>query len=264
MLCEFAHAFPLWTARLLERDRGLTRNFREETITDVLMASLVGFEALGIRVDLPDEPTTGGDMEWIYAAPLEANGGRYLRLILQANRTQFTKLKGGGYWYYQHLDHGAGQQAQTLLAYASSSPGGMSTLPLYILYHPTSALAPIVPGRPAIEGINLVFASHIAPIVAGGCGRKEKKIDYWRNRFLPLSEILCWPVLATGPPAPVGADTTEFIVGSAEAVLTGLTGSFYPDLVARRLNRRVNTSPLIEPADGSGRSASADQEKTIG
>jgi hypothetical protein len=243
---------------LLERDRGLARNFREETITDVLMASLVGFEAFGIRVDLPDEPTTGGDMEWIYAAPLEANGGRYLRLILQAKRAQFAKLKGGGYWYYQRLDHGtpAGQQARTLLAYASSPPGGMSTLPLYILYHPMSALAPVAPGRPAIGGINLLFARHVAPIVSGGCGRKEKKIDFWRNCFMPLSDILCWPVVVAGPPAPVGPGTTQFLVGSAQAALPELTGGFHPDLVARRLNRRGSTTPPlvapppIEPANG--------------
>lgn len=102
-------------------------------------------------------------MDWIYAAPLEINGGRYLRLILQAKRATFAKLKSGGYWYYQHLDHGTpgGQQAQTLTAHASSSPGGMSTLPLYILYHPTSALEPVARSRPAIEGVNLIFARRV-------------------------------------------------------------------------------------------------------
>jgi hypothetical protein len=42
MLCELAHNFPLRIAELLERDRGLTHNFREETVTDLLMAGLVG------------------------------------------------------------------------------------------------------------------------------------------------------------------------------------------------------------------------------
>lgn len=123
MLCELAHSFPPRVAELLERDRGLKRNFREESITDVLMASLVGLEPFGIRVDFPDEPTTGGDMEWIFVAPLELNGGRYLRLILQAKRAQFAKLKVGGYWYYHHLDHGtpAGHQAQTLVGHSASA-----------------------------------------------------------------------------------------------------------------------------------------------
>jgi hypothetical protein len=122
MLCQLAHSFPPRIADLLERDRGLTRNFREETVTDLLMASLVGLEALGIRVDFPDEPTTGGDMDWIYVAPLEINGGCYLRLLLQAKRAQFAQLKNGGYWYYHHLDHGkpAGHQGSCPLTWCRS------------------------------------------------------------------------------------------------------------------------------------------------
>src|SRR5947208_9647550 len=116
MLCALAHSFPPLIAQLLERDRRLTRNFREETVTDLLMAGLLGLKPFGVTVDFPDEPTTGGDMEWIYAAPHEINGGRYLRVMLQAKRAQSVKLKKGEYWYYQHLDHGnpPGQQAQTL------------------------------------------------------------------------------------------------------------------------------------------------------
>jgi hypothetical protein len=241
----------------------LTRNFREETVTDLLMASLVGLEPFGVRVDFPDEPTTGGDMDWIYAAPLEINGGRYLRLILQAKRAKFAKLKTGGYWYYQHLDHGtpAGQQAQTLMAYASSSPGGMSTLPLYILYHPRSTLAPAVSGRPDIEGINLIFASNVASVVLGGCTRHEKKVDYWRDGFMPLSDILCWPVVVGDPRAPPPLDATRFIVGPTEVALPNLAGGFHPDIVARRLQYRRERAgifgpqpetplPPIEAADG--------------
>ncbi|QDD97050.1 hypothetical protein ADP8_05203 (plasmid) [Roseomonas mucosa] len=227
------------------------------------MASLVGLEAFGIRVDFPDEPTTGGDMDWIYAAPLEINGGRYLRCILQAKRAQFAKLKTSGYWYYHHLDHGtpAGQQAQTLIAHASTSPGGMATLPLYILYHPTSALAPMARGRPAIDGVNLVFAHHVAPVVLGGCTRREKKVDYWRDRFMSLSEILCWPAAVTAPRAPGAPGATQFMVGPAQAALPDLTGGFHPDLVAQRFRQQrermatpivpdASSPPPIEPADG--------------
>ena len=61
----------------------------------MLMASLIGLQSLGITVDFPDEVTTGGDMEWVFAAPLEVKGGRYLKLILQAKRAQLAKLKKG-------------------------------------------------------------------------------------------------------------------------------------------------------------------------
>lgn len=262
MLCELAYSFPPRIAELLERDRGLTRNFREETVTDLLIMSLVGLEAFGIRVDFPDEPTTGGDMDWIYAAPLEINGGRYLRLILQAKRAQFAQLKSSTYWYYNHLDHGtpAGQQAQTLVAHASTSPDGMATLPLYILYHPISALAPAARGRPAVEGVNLIFAHHVAPVVLRGCERKEKKVDYWRDRFMSLSEILCWPAVVTEPRRPGAPGATQLMVGPIQAALPGLIGGFHPDLVARRLREQHERTaspampdapppPAIKPAD---------------
>lgn len=240
MLCELAHSFPARIAELLERDRGLKRNFREETVTDLLMAGLVGLEPCGIRVDFPDEPTTGGDMDWIFAAPLDIKGGRYLRLILQAKRAQFAKLKAGGYWYYHHLDHGTppGSQAKTLVGHAATSPGGTATLPLYIFYHPSSALAPATSTLPAIEGINLVFAYDVEPVVRRGCTKQEKKVDYWRDRFIPLSDILCWPAELIGLGNPSNPNTTQFMIGPDTIGLPLMTGGFHPDIVAGRLRRR--------------------------
>lgn len=258
MLCELAHAFPSLVAELLERDRTLKRNFREETVTDLLMASLVGLRRFGIRVDFPDEPTTGGDMEWIYAAPLEQAGGRYLRVILQAKRAQYAKLKGGGYWFYHHLAHGSppGDQANTLMQHAAGTPG---TLPLYVFYHPTSALEPSASGLPAVEGVNLVFASLVAPVVKGGCGRPDKTVARWRPHLLSLSDLLCWPVLLTGLEDPSQPGATQFLVVDRTARSAVLTGGFHPDIVAGRFRarRRQTTRPepdlemaTVEPADG--------------
>ncbi|SFD71890.1 hypothetical protein SAMN05428997_14514 [Bosea sp. CRIB-10] len=246
MLCELAHSFPPRVAELLERDRSLTRNFREESITDVLMASLVGLEPFGIRVDFPDEPTTGGDMEWIFAAPLELNSGSYLRLVLQAKRAHFTKLKAGGYWYYHHLDYGTpkGDQAQTLVNAAGTA------FPIYIFYNPTSALAAKTATLPAVEGINLVFAHHVALVVRGGCGKKAKKIDAWRKHFMPLSDILCWPTtfVAAAPNVPPD-DATLFAINGDAFTLPKMTGAFHPDIIAERLNRKLDIAPV---QDSSG------------
>jgi len=263
MLCELAHNFPRLIANLLERDRHLKRNFREETVTDLLMASLVGLESCGIQVNLPDEPTTGGDMDWIYAAPLEIKGGQYLRLILQAKRAQCAERKKGNYWFYQHLDHGvpAGQQVKTLIQYAATSPDGMPTLPLYMFYHPASALRPAVGSKPAVEGINIVFASTVANIVKGRCGLKEKRVAYWQDNFLPLSDLLCWPVIVEPAAMPPPSNATEFLLGPGTGFLYPLSGAFHPDLVARRLQGRRDQSrariapdepepPPIVPTDG--------------
>lgn len=119
----------------------------------------------------------------------------------------------------------------------------MATLPLYILYHPEAALLPAAGNQPAVEGINVVFASKVAPAVKGGCGRKIKRVSYWRSDFLPLSDLLCWPAVADAPPAPA-PDATEYLVGQNVAFLRGITGSFHPDLIARRLEgRRVGRLP---------------------
>lgn len=237
MLCDLAHNFPPKAAEFLERDRGLKRNFREESVTDMLMASLVALQPFGVTVDFPDEPTTGGDMEWVFAAPLDLNGGRYLRIILQAKRAQFSKSKGG-YWYYHHLDHDKGKQASTLVSYASTSPTGMSTLPLYIFYHPTAALSPKSGTLPSVEGVNLVFAHQIAPVVANGCRRENKTVEAWRGSFMPLSDILCWPIIPVArPTGPSGSMGFQIAGGTARTL--PFTPSFHPDVVAARLEARI-------------------------
>jgi len=234
MLCELAHSFPHFIAKLLERDKDLTRNFGETTVTDLLMASLIGLAAFDILFDFPDEQKTGGDMEWIYVAK---NDDLYFRVIMQAKRAKRVALKGGDYWYYDHLAHGTppGQQAQTLVSHAATAPG---TLPLYILYHPTSALASAVPPLPAIEGVNLVFARDVASVVGRVCTKDEKKADYWRNRFMPLSDLLCRPVLVPAPGEPAESDARRF-----------MSGGFHPDLVARRFRDRWEKISVLSPAE---------------
>lgn len=123
-------------------------------------------------------------------------------------------------------------------------------MPLYIFYHPRSALQLATGNSRAIEGINLVFASHVAPVVLGGCTRKEKKVDYWRDRFMPLSDILCWPALL-GPRLP-GAPDTTFVIGPGAEPL-GAIGGFHPDLVARRLRLRYERAPVAAATDTTAR-----------
>ncbi|WP_433947584.1 DUF6615 family protein [Brevundimonas diminuta] len=243
MLCEFSHEFPRRLAELLERDRHLRRNFREETATDLLMMGLLGLSSQDITVDFPDETVTGGDMEWIYAAPHDVGGGTYVRLIIQAKRSKYASLKSGGYWFYDHLDHGdpAGSQAQDLIGYAATSPDGQATLPLYFFYHPRSAITGPIPGRPDIEGLNVVLADKVAPVVAGGCSRAQKRLGAWRNQFFSLSDLLCWPLSpAAPPPTPPSPGATEFLVDGTFIGAVAATPTWHPDFVADRLNALID------------------------
>jgi hypothetical protein len=251
MLCEFAHDFPDRLADILDRDKGLKRNFREETATDLLMAGMVGLHELGVTVELLNESVTGADMDWIYAAPHDISGGIYLRLMIQAKRAKVAKLKNSEYWYYEHLDYGMppGQQAQTLVAHAATSPDGMATLPLYFFYHPRSAILPPLSPQPNVEGINVVFAETVAPVVSGGCEKFQKRLEAWRGEFFSLSELLCWPVAPpTTPLGPPNPARTEFVIDGTFTAAQVAQPLWHPDFVSDRLNA-LRRSKAIRDAE---------------
>jgi len=212
-LCRFAQNFPQWAASILDRDQHKQRNFREETITDMLMAGLVPFAPMGIHVDFPvDESITGEDMDWEFVNENAVDGRRYLRLHIQAKRAISSTGKKP-YWYYRELDHtlstkaplsskstGArsktrplkqhGMQHARLIDEASKIPG---CVPIYMFYHPGAAVAPKAGNSPAIEGLNWIFANKIPKkLSTKNWPRADKKTETWRPHFQPLSKILCF------------------------------------------------------------------------
>lgn len=215
LLCSFAHRFPLLAAALLDRDQHKRRNFREESITDILMAGLVPFEPFGIHVDFPrDESVTGEDMDWEFVNEKATDGRRYLRLHIQAKRAITNNSKRNPYWYYRELDHallppvasgkgGAagtststaptklyGQQHTTLINEAAKTPG---CVPIYMLYNPGAAEEARNGKLPAVEGVNWIFADKIPKkVTIGRWPVAEKKLTKLRPHFHPLQELLCF------------------------------------------------------------------------
>ena len=243
MLCALAHSFPPRIAGLLERDRGLTRNFREETVTDLLMASLVGLEPFGVQSSTtrtsrrPGETWSGFSRRPSRSTAAVICGSSFKR---SARDTQSSKAAAIRSMSISTTERAT--QAQTLVGHAAATP---ATLPLYIFYHPSSALAARKGRSPAIEGINLVFASLVAPVVKGGCAKSKKLVAYCRNQFLPLSDILCWPAFVSGI-ASQPADSARFSLAADST----FSASFHPDLVARRLmDRWERTSKLVDRRD---------------
>lgn len=246
-LCEFAHQFPDLAARILHRDRHKRRNFREESVTDLLMAGLTAFEPFGIYVDFPkDESKTGEDMNWEFVDPNAADGRRYLRLHIQAKRAILGAPKRNPYWWYRELDHeaqrnaGHGSQAERLLSAAAAIPG---CVPLYMFYHTQDALRAedIKNKLPAIEGVNAMFATHLAPVLTanppktgnGRWARADKEVATWRPKFMPLSALLCF---GNGPfvfTLPSGPDAAFLLVPQA--------ASFSPGALADRLEEHRKT-----------------------
>lgn len=214
LLCTFAHRFPHLAAEILDRDQHKRRNFREETITDILMAGLVPFEPLGIRTDFPaNESITGEDMDWEFVNEQATDGRRYLRLHIQAKRAISNNGKNP-YWFYRELDHallppvtmatggapGAsasppptklyGLQHTVLVDEAAKTPGCM---PIYMFYNPGASGEPRNGSLPAIEGVNWMFAEKISKkITTGHWPVSEKKVTTLRPHFHPLSKLLCF------------------------------------------------------------------------
>ena len=248
LLCEFSHHFPELAANILHRDRHKRRNFREETITDVLMAGLTAFEPFGIRVDFPeDESKTGEDMDWEFIDLQAPDRRRYLRLHIQAKRAIFSNGKKNPYWFYRELDHavplGASKVSQhaLLLKNAKASPG---CVPLYMFYHPRGALAPRTAKLPPVEGVNVMFADRIPlQLNSGHWPVADKKVEKWRPHFLPLSSILCF-----------GHGLTKLVrlsPGQIAFLILGTSGGASPSELADRLNELRNqdggpASPKIQ------------------
>lgn len=212
LLCRFAHRFPLLAAEILARDRHKTRNFREETITDILMAGLVPFEPFNIITKYPvNESLTGEDMDWEFVNEHADDGRKYLRLHIQAKRAHVAAEKTRPYWLYRELDHAVGpkppkpkrlwygppapkpphgNQHKILVDEAKKVAG---CVPLYMFYHPNSALEPAAGGLPAVEGVNWMFADLIPEnLTPGRWPAADKRLDRWRPHFHPLSDLLCF------------------------------------------------------------------------
>jgi hypothetical protein len=233
LLCKFALQFPHLAARILYRDRHKRRNFREETITDVLMGGLTGFEPFGIKVDFPqDESKTGEDMDWEFVNPNAPDGRCYLRLHIQAKRAKLSTGKKSPYWFYQELDHAtpkgaqSGSQHKILTDNATLTPGCVA---LYMFYHPYDAVVSSSFGLPAIEGVNVMFADLIPQkLTSGKWSFQDKKVDKWRPNFMPLSALLCFG----HNPEFLDMLRDELI----EQFLITPSGSVFPGELADRLN----------------------------
>src|SRR5258707_418105 len=89
MLCHLASEFPQFVAEFLDRGRSLRRRFREETVTDLLMGSLITAGGRRVIMEFPDEPATGADMEWNFVNP---DDGTFFRILLQAKQVPSSGL----------------------------------------------------------------------------------------------------------------------------------------------------------------------------
>ena len=202
MLCALAHQFPTFVESFLEKSQSLRRKFREETVTDILMGSLITAGGKWVRVEYPDEPVTGADMEWNF---INRDDGTFFRILLQAKKSYGS----GNVWTrhnYRELFHkvqGSGDfQAVRLCETARNTS---STYPLYILYNRAGTCnAARRGGCWSVSGACLADGYAVEQLVSGATSQllrtRNKSLKTIAPLMFPLSKLLCpQEVLRAGP-----------------------------------------------------------------
>jgi hypothetical protein len=127
--CDLAERLPVMIAEFLDIEQNLKRRFRENSVTDILAASLMSLPGNGVVVLTPPETKTGGDFDLVVVDPLSADA---VQSRIQAKRLTPHKLDWeiGSYAELAH-PHNSGAQSQTLLRGLGKE--AITTIPLYAL-----------------------------------------------------------------------------------------------------------------------------------
>jgi hypothetical protein len=197
MLCNLAQLFPPLVEGFLERSRTLRRRFREETITDLLMGSLITAGGGRVIVDFPDEPVTGADMEWNFVNPDDRT---FFRILLQAKQC----YGDGKVWTrhgYRELLHTAGSSSRLqAVALCDASRADIATYPLYILYHSeTTCKAARKEGFHTVTGASLADGYVIEKLVKKAVSRtlrtRNKSLKTIAPILFHMHELFCPPTI---------------------------------------------------------------------
>ena len=200
MLCDFAHAFPNFVAGMLEREAQLKRSFREETLTDMWVASLVALKKYGVHVDLAIESETGGDLEiWFISKRLD----KALAFVIQAKRIHCRRssprpgacvTKSWETHSFAHLDHPGGKgrrkggQARDLVN--ASKNTGRDLYPLYAFYSPDHVCKE---RGSTVQGVMLADGFDVRRGIVMGLRKRKrfKQVKALKDLFIPLSVMFC-------------------------------------------------------------------------
>ena len=256
MLCYFAHKFPPFVAAFLQRGRKLRRRFREETITDLMMGSLLSLGGTSVIVEFPDEPVTGADMQWDF---VNRSARTFFRILIQAKQS----YGDGRHWSrhcYRELLHKVGHagplQAKLL---CDSARGEPNAFPLYVLYHPDMACdLARAGGKMNLEGVNLADGFAIENLVTAATTptlrTRNKSLGTIQPFLFSLTDLFCPPLLRTMPAmgfSPGRPFGPFFMISDGRRPLVGLPLPPRPEDVRQRLVqvrsrvREVSASTII-------------------
>lgn len=197
MLCHLANQFPPFVANFLERSRPLRRRFREETITDLLMGSLITAGGKRVIVEFPNEPVTGADMEWNFANP---DDGTFFRILLQAKQSSGEGMIWRRHCYKELLHKPRGSSTLQAVALCTTARAEPATYPLYIFYHPErTCVAAEAAKCAAVAGVSLADGYQIEHLVTGATTRtlrtRNKSLKEIEPLLFSLTDLFCPPTI---------------------------------------------------------------------
>lgn len=213
-LCDVARRFPEYIAIMLQRENALSRGrFCEETFTDLLTAAMIPFMGKHVQIAYPDEPDTGGDIDFIFD---NAESGRQLIVRVQAKRLnqQFegnfsgkpgaSKAKTGREnkfenRRYNELLHVVKKSGAYQYEKLTSDP---TVVPLYAFYNHQEVVDEARRRAlvPEVSGVNLAFADRLKPSLdeekAGLTSKPQKKpgnkkLTHLQPWFFGLDVLFC-------------------------------------------------------------------------
>lgn len=194
--CDLAQRIPELIADFLELENKVGRRFREDSLTDIIIASMLQILGSNAMVLTPKETITGSDFDILIVEPATGDAIQY-RLQAKRLSPHHNQWDWGSYKELAH-PHGSGAQASTLIR--SSAHEAIPTLPLYAFYNPASACR-VSSG--VLSGLELADGRQINEIVktlvkARPKRPRLKRVAHLQDLFFPLSTLLCPPGDSTG------------------------------------------------------------------
>jgi len=189
--CDLAGRLPALIADFLDLEISLRRRFREESVSDIVVATLLRAAGPDLSVQVPiDEKITGNDFDIIVFDPAKRSA---VQFRIQAKRlgSHASNWRMGSYKELAH-PHNTGTQSAALIR-SSAAERRILTVPLYAFYNPARAC---VASGGAIGGIELADGHAVRSLVAALVKAKPKRLPYKRlstlqSLFFPLTTLLC-------------------------------------------------------------------------
>lgn len=187
--CALATEMPDLVADFLNLDSGLHRRFREESISDLIVAALLNLKSRDVFALVPNEAKTGSDFDIIV---LNENTYEAIQFRIQAKRLTVHNddWEVSSYRKLAH-PHNTGEQAATLIR--SSAHEAITTIPLYAFYNPRNVCEA---SGGIVSGVELADGRAISTLVRALVNAKPKRlplkrIKYLKRLFFPFATILC-------------------------------------------------------------------------